>query len=666
MRIAAGVAAACLLSAAADASPQPRPDPVRILDVPYIPQSEALCGGAAAAMVMRFWGATGVYAESFAPLVDEAAGGIRGDALLAELDRRGWEARAFRGDAALVASRLAARQPVIALILDRPGYFHFVVVVAWANGRVIYHDPARAPFRVADERRFTDAWEPSGRWTMLVLPRGGTPVPPPAAAGEGVRSPSPASPCDALVEAGVRASASGNREEAIATLLAAADLCPAASAPLREAAGVRALEENWPEAGRLARAAVARDPRDAHAWRILATSAYVAGDDDEALRAWNAAGEPAIDLVEIQGLDRTRHSVAAALVGLSPGDVLRRRDLAASAHRLRELPSAETARVGYRPLGGGLANVEAVVLERSKLPTSPAAVAAGLVRLATEREVAASAASLTGGGERLDVAWRWWARRPRVEGAFLTPTRAGIWAVRAFGEEQTYGGSAEPDVEGRRGGSLALSNWTSTLTRWQAALGIDSWRGRGRTVSFAAGLDQRLAGDRVSLRASGELHAGRFRTWTAGGAALWRSRVRHEGNVLLARAGLDAAGADAPRALWPGAGTGHARGALLRAHPLLDGGRIAGDAFGRRLAHANVEARRWTRPAFRLIRIGPAFFVDAARASRRLAPGDAWHVDAGIGLRVAVPGSSVLRVDLAKGLRDGSTRVSAGWAVAFH
>ena len=663
MSIAAGVAAAFLLSAAAGASPPARPEPVRILDVPYIPQSEALCGGAAAAMVMRFWGAAGVYAESFSPLVDEAAGGIRGDALLADLSRRGWDARSFRGDAALVASRLAARQPVIALILDRPGYFHFVVVVAWANGRVVYHDPARAPFRVADERRFTEAWEPSGRWTMLVLPRGGTVVPPPAA---GDAPGSPSSPCDALVEAGVRASASGNREEAIAALLAAADLCPAASAPLREAAGVRALEENWPEAARLARAAVARDPRDAHAWRILATSAYVAGDDDEALRAWNAAGEPSIDLVEIQGLDRTRHSVVAALLGLSPGDVLRSRDLAGAAHRLRELPSAESARAGYRPLGRGLANVEAVVIERSRLPTSPAAIAAGLARLATEREVAASAASLTGGGERLDVAWRWWTGRPRIEGAFAMPSRAGIWAVQAFAEEQTYGRSAEPAVESRRGGTLALSNWTSTLTRWQAALGIDAWRGRGRTVSFAAGLDQRIAGDRVSLRASGALHAGSFSTWTAGGAVRWRSKVRHEGNVLLARAGLDVAGADAPRALWPGAGTGHARGALLRAHPLLEGGRIEGDAFGRRLAHANVEARRWTRPAFRLIRVGPAFFVDAARAGRRLAPGDAWHIDAGIGLRVAVPGSSVLRVDLAKGLRDGSTRVSAGWAAAFH
>ena len=47
---------------------------------------------------------------------------------------RGWDTRSFRGDATLVRSRLADRQPVIALIEDRPGVFHYVVIVAWATG----------------------------------------------------------------------------------------------------------------------------------------------------------------------------------------------------------------------------------------------------------------------------------------------------------------------------------------------------------------------------------------------------------------------------------------------------------------------------------------------------------------------------------------------------
>jgi len=663
LRTAVALAAACLLTAAASAAAQPA-SPVRILEVPYIQQSEALCGGAAAAMVMRFWGATGVYAETFAPLVDETAGGIRGDVLLDDLRARGWDARSFRGDAALVAARLAARQPVVALILDRPGFYHFVVIVAWSNGRVIYHDPAAAPFRVVEERIFDEAWQASGRWTMLLLPPAGG-VPSTSTEREATAPATATSPCDALVDRGVRVGADGDRAQAMQILLTAAELCQAISAPLREAAGVQALEENWPEAARLAGEAVTRDPNDAHAWRILATSGYVQGDDDAALEAWNAAGEPTIDLVNVQGLDRTRHAVVSGLIGLSPGALLRQSDLAAARQRLRELPSAETGRVSYRPLGGGLANVEAVVLERPKLPTSRAALLATAARLVTDRELSASAASLTGGGERLRVAWRWWEHRPRFDVTLWAPASVGIWRVEAVAEEQAYGSAAASDVESRRGGALALASWAPTLTRWEVSVGADAWRGRGRTASAGVSIDQRLLADRVSLHASGTVHAGVFSAWLASAGAQWRSSTRHEGPVVLAGGGIDAAATGAPRALWAGAGTGHARQALLRAHPLLDDGRITGAVFGRRVSHASVEVRHWTRPALRVIRIAPAVFVDAARASRRRMPGDAWHVDAGLGLRLAVPGTSVLRIDLAKGLRDGATQLSAGWGVGF-
>jgi hypothetical protein len=654
---------AAVLLAAASASAQPASDPVRVIDVPYIQQSEALCGGAAAAMVMRFWGATGIYAESFASLVDDAARGIRGDVLLADLRSRGWDARSFGGDGDLVRSRLEAGQPVIALIEDRPGFFHFVVVVAWANGRVVHHDPARAPFRVVNEAAFLEAWEKSNRWTLLLLPPAGElPRSTPLAAGSHVAEPT--TPCDALVASGVKAGSDGDRRQALEILASAAALCPGSSAALREAAGVHALNENWNEARRLARQAVRRDPADAHAWRILATAAYVGNDDDEALRAWNAAGEPSLDLVSIQGLDRTRHAVVSSLLGLEPGQMLTRDRLDAARLRLRELPSAETARVSYRPVGGGLANVEAVVLERPRWPTGRMAIASTAVRLATDREVRLGAAALTGGGERIDVGWRWWERRPRLDLGFAAPSALGVWEVAAYTEKQTYG--AREDVERRRGGTVALSNWTSTLTRWQLNVGVDAWPGRGRTVAFGGRLDQRMAANRLSVHGSGTLFGGGFAAWSGDVGVDWRSSTRHEGSVALARGGIEAASDGAPRALWPGAGTGHARRHLLRAHPLLDDGRITGDVFGRRVLHASGEVRRWAPPVFRIVRIAPAFFIDAAHASRRASRGDAWHVDAGVGVRITAAGSGVLRVDLAKGLRDGATQLSAGWSGGWN
>ena len=105
----------------------------------------------------------------------------------------------------------------------------------------------------------------------------------------------------------------------------------------------------------------------------------------------------------------------------------------------------------------------------------------------------------------------------------------------------------------------------------------------------------------------------------------------------------------------------HARSLLLRAHPLLENGTIAGEVFGRHLYHAGSEWRRWFKPRLRLVSVAPAIFVDVARAGKRLRSGDGWHADAGAGVRIAVPGTGVLRVDVAKGLRDGKTVFSIGW-----
>src|SRR5688572_12778315 len=88
------------------------PAPLSLLDVPFISQSEALCGGAAAAMVLRYWGERGVSAESFSHLLDRSAGGIRTGALVAELQRRGWNVSAVAGREDMVRAELSRGRPV--------------------------------------------------------------------------------------------------------------------------------------------------------------------------------------------------------------------------------------------------------------------------------------------------------------------------------------------------------------------------------------------------------------------------------------------------------------------------------------------------------------------------------------------------------------------------
>ena len=659
------VAAAVAIAAAAPASTaraQATPDGLHLLDVPYLPQSEALCGGAAVAMVMRYWGATGVYADDFSALVDRDAGGIRGGDLLRELHARGWDAVAFRGDAASVQQHLSARRPVITLIEDRPGRYHYVVIVGWAGGRVILHDPARAPFRVIDEGTFVRAWEPTGFWTMLATRRETTATSD-AVTSEAVPSRSTGGPCQGMVDEGVRLAGAGEVDDARRLFELAASSCPGSAAPWREQAGLHALASQWQDAAADARQALARDAHDEQAARILATALYLEGDSRGALLAWNALGEPRIDIVNVKGLERTRFAVAAAAIGLEPGSVLTAAGLDRAARRLAELPAAQVARVGYRPGEDGRAQLDAVVLERPLAPASMGPLAAVAARAATNRELAVTVSSPTGGGEAWRASWRWWEHRPRVSVGLDAPAPfGGTWGVEAAYNQQTYEDGTALVEETRRTAIVHAGDWTASALRWQVSGGIDSWRGRARSVTAGLSVEQRLFEDRLALRGQGAAWTLSGGAWTAALRSEWQSSVSREGQTWLARGGIALASAGAPLALWPGAGTGQGRDRLLRGHPLLHDGIVTEGVFGRRLADAGVEWRWWRTAGRGLARIAPAVFIDTARATHGLAGStDRWQADAGAGVRVAAPGSGVLRVDVGRGLREGGWVFSAGW-----
>src|SRR5690606_34268163 len=108
----------------------------------------------------------------------------------------------------------------------------------------------------------------------------------------------------------------------------------------RELAGVRLLQRRWDDVAELARAALEAQPGDPQALRLLATARFVRDDRMGALAAWNAVGEPRVDLIRIDGLTRTRTRLAKQLIGVTPGEVLRPPDLLRASSRLAELPSA--------------------------------------------------------------------------------------------------------------------------------------------------------------------------------------------------------------------------------------------------------------------------------------------------------------------------------------
>ena len=646
------VAAVALSAAASTVSP---------LDVPYLPQTEALCGGASAAMVMRYWGARDVYPDEFAPLIDRSAGGIHTSALVAALERREWIAVAGPADLPALAREVERGRPVIALIEDRPGRYHYVVVVSAGEHDVILHDPARAPSRRLDSAAFDAAWRKAGRWMLILLPPAGGVAKPAVkdiTAPAGTLKPCP--PVDgaiALAQAGDVGGARNALEGSIGA-------CPAASAPWRELAGLDAVEGKWTDAASRAQRAVEIESDDEHAWRVLATAKYVLHDDLAALDAWNRLGEPKADLVEIAGLQRTRYLTVSDAIGIEPRQLLTADALRLGERRVRDLPAVAAARVTYRPTEGGRAQVAASVVERDAAPVTPAAWAAIGAGALANRDASVTFANLSGGGDAATATWRWWEHRPMIAVAYSAPGPGGIWTLDASRETQTFGPQdVEPTEETRTRAGVEIANWIDERTRLRAGVALERWSDRGRSAALTAALAFWPIVDRLSLEARVATWRGSGRPFSsAAGIARFRSNAAAGGTVWLFDAGYRAATEAAPASIWPGADTGHARDVLLRAHPLLDEGIVTGGVFGRRVASASAEVQHWIAPGRRLLRVAPAAFVDLARATRGLPSTDRrLHVDAGAGLRVSLFGLGVIRLDVAHGLRDGRNAVSVGW-----
>jgi hypothetical protein len=264
----------------------------------------------------------------------------------------------------------------------------------------------------------------------------------------------------------------------------------------------------------------------------------------------------------------------------------------------------------------------------------------------------------------------------------------GVLSLEASWERQAYVvapalGGVPLVREHRRRLGLTVADWPANWWRWQAGGAFDRFgqgqgealdathRGVREHLALEGALEARLAGDRLALTTAAGwwvpvARGTRFGAWNV--RVAWRSTAARTRPSWSAVAGVGIASRAAPLALWPGAGTGQGRPALLRAHPLLsDGGTLTGPAFGRTAAHGSLE---YVRPIRQTLAgsVSIAAFVDTARAGRRLSGLDAspLYVDGGVGMRVGVPGSGgEIRIDVAQGLRGGGRVLSAGWRHAW-
>ncbi len=642
------------------------------IDVPFLPQSEALCGGAAVSMVFRYWGDTHADPQQFATLVDRRAGGIAAGALVEAVERRGWRAIPFAGSSDRLRDEVGRGRPVVILIEDRPGRYHFVVVTGVTDDGVTVHDPASGPSRTLLTTELLAAWAPTGFWSLLILPGEHTPARAAPASIAGLPPAGAPSMCDRLLADAVEQVRRRGFDAADDVLGPVRAACPASPGPLHELAGVRFAQRRWNEAEALAEQALAIDPADAYAWEILASSRYVRNDLAGALAAWNRIGRPRVDAVRIEGLERTRYAVVADALALEPGALLTVDRFRRAGRRLDEWPARSASRLAFQPLADGYAVVDATIVERAARPRGVAGWAAIAARTASTRELSAAVPGTTGQGELWRASWRWWRDRPRVAVGFAAPRVGGLpgtWRFEGAWEAQAYAtgrGPGAPRVrESSTRGAVSVSDWLTGDLRYELAGGVESWDGTRRHVNARGTLERRWLRDRIALsaRATAGVPLGTAAAYrVAGLRARVRSSIEAAGTVWLVDAGLTTVSRSAPLALWPGAGDGQAREVLLRAHALLRGGTIDSPMFGRQLASASVERQRWFTSRLPA-RIGVAAFTDVARVWHPFAAASsrAWQADAGAGLRVKVPGiDGTLRIDVAQGLRDRARAVTFG------
>ena len=333
------------------------------LAVPYLPQGDALCGGAAAAMVFRYWGDVHADIEQFAPLVDKHAGGIANDVLVKAVEERGWRASVIPGSVDQLHEQIQSGRPVVILVAGRGSLYHYLVVTGIESGAVIVHDPTWGPSRRILFGDLIRAWRPTNFWSLVIQP-------PETRAAIDLATPDRGAPTT-----------------------------PEISGPLGELAGVRFAERRWRESADLAERAVTLDPTDRYAWEVLAASRFILDDPGGALIAWNHIGKPRINLVVIDGLSRTRFQTIAAAIGLRPNMLLTESAFRLAERRLQDLPDRTVSRLTLRPEADGFVTVQAVVIERTGPPQGTAAWTVAGLQAAIDREARVTVPGSTGQGE---------------------------------------------------------------------------------------------------------------------------------------------------------------------------------------------------------------------------------------------------------------------------
>lgn len=611
-------------------------------------------------MVERYWGARHVGGEDYAHLVLEDLGGIRASDLRDELERRGYRTRALTGDPSGALDALREGVPPILLLTGGNPALHYVVLVHADSSHVRIHDPNFGPSRRLSRDELMARWRGSGYLALLAVPAGADEETPTSAARR--TPPREAAPTTEATPTTESAPTAGAAAPTEATTPGAPPppALDSAMTLLRGGAHSRARKVATPLLDHPAAAGAAH--------RLLATSYFLSGRDLRALDHWNALAEPRVDLVEIRGTRHVRYHVMADRIGIRAREILTSHDLRMARRRLDAVPSLASSRIDYQPLADGTVEVQASVFEASRWP-GPLTLGARGLGAFVDRRASVEVGPLFSAGDRWAAAGAWNPAQKLASASMATASRdlPGIVRLSLDWRRERHAGVAAGSVvrEERLRAGLRLDEWVLPSVQVGVGGAMERWTDGSTVTGSGPDPGTRLGSAVVSLTwapvndlrlsATGERWWGASAAYGRGDLTLSTRAEVGSSSEVVATMGASAASAGAPRMVWPGAGTGEMREALLRGHPLDADGIIAGEGLGRRLLHGTVEYRLFR--GLGPLRGGLSLFLDGARVAHGLeGPSPRTYVDPGAGLFLDT-GDREVRLDVARG--DGRWVLSA-------
>jgi hypothetical protein len=492
---------------------------------------------------------------------------------------------------------------------------------------------------------------------------------------------------DALVARAIAEGRAGRTDAAAQALDRAIAVDPRRPEAWMERGGVRFLQRRYDDAIDDFQASL-RIRDDAYARDLLASTLLLTGRNDPAIEEWNRLGKPALGRVKVVGLRHAPEPAVRREVTVDEGGRLEVDDFRQTRLRLEETGFFDAVEMRPVVTAPGKVDLEIAVLERHGFgprPVLAGRAAADLARKKVRLRYANLGGGITVGGE-----YKWEATQPFLGftlDAFRPLGFPGMLSIEGLRARPTYDlddGGGPFRLRTRGGG---VRGRVVVATRTVAEAGV---RFRDRTFETARpdAPDGTLVGLQLGLDHtfwSGRRHAlkGSIRTLAAPGIlgtdvrftrALGRVvhhlhvqrpdgiPLEHGSIAAQVQVGYGGDGMPLDEMFAPGAAS--EMELPLRAHRQKTAGVLGGAPIGRSMGLVNFEWRQRLLRA-RLAQVGYILFYDGAWMGRTARGGDVTVHDVGIGLRLGLRGSLLLRADYGWGLTDGKSALTAGIGQVF-